>query len=86
MKDNSNIHLGTSSAHSKMDGNGDPIKVMNMNVSLLMLYGQILNAGKSFSYAISKCVGVLSLSSSPLIHANHQITFCAPNPWTGIIL
>ena len=50
--------------HSAKEGKEDSIEVLDMNVSLLMLYGHILYAGKSFSYAISKSFIVFTISTN----------------------
>ena len=40
-------------SYTTKDSNGDPIQADDMDVALLMLYGHILYAGKSYAYAVS---------------------------------
>ncbi len=47
-------------SYSTRDSNGNPIRAENMDVALLMLYGHILYAGKSYAFAVSKFVLMLS--------------------------
>ena len=42
-------------SYTTKDGNGNVIRAEGMDVALLVLYGHILYAGKSYSYALSKC-------------------------------
>lgn len=41
-------------SYSTRDSKGNPIEAQTMDVALLMLYGHILFAGKSYAYAVSK--------------------------------
>lgn len=40
-------------SYSTKDSNGNHIQAEDMDVALLMLYGHILYAGKSYAYAVS---------------------------------
>ena len=42
-------------SYTTKDDSGNPIKAEYMDIGLLMLYGQTLYAGTSYSYALSKC-------------------------------
>lgn len=42
-------------SYTSKDEAGNPIKAESMDVGLLMLYGQTLYAGTSYSYALSEC-------------------------------
>ena len=37
------------------DSDGFQIQAEDMDIALLMLYGHVLHAGKSYAYAVSKC-------------------------------
>ena len=41
-------------SYTMRDGNGNPVKVEKLDIGLLMLYGYILYAGRSYSFALSK--------------------------------
>ena len=41
-------------SYTTKDAEGKPIQAKDLDVALLMLYGHILYAGKSFAYAVSK--------------------------------
>ena len=41
-------------SYSTKDSDGSKIQATEMDVALLMLYGNILHAGKSYAYAVSK--------------------------------
>lgn len=43
-------------SYSTKDSNGNPIQAEDMDVALLMLYGHILYAGKSYAFAVSMFV------------------------------
>ena len=47
-------HFQERASYSTKDSDGLMIQADDMDVALLMLYGHILHAGKSYSYAVSK--------------------------------
>ena len=50
-----NLFQGRASYTTK-DSNGNPIRADDMDVALLMLYGHVLYAGKSYANAVSKSI------------------------------
>ena len=50
-----NMFQGRASYTTK-DSNGNPIRADDMDVALLMLYGHVLYAGKSYANAVSKSI------------------------------
>lgn len=76
-------------SYSTKDSEGKPIRADDMDVALLMLYGHILYAGRSYSYAVSKLVhstpgidvrchilliwGFTQITSSALLHSIQAI-------------
>lgn len=66
------------------DSSGDPILAAEMDVALLMLYGQILYAGRNFVFALSKqtCL-MIAMYVRMLTH--WQITSSVPWTWTPIM-
>jgi len=66
-------------SYTTKDENGDPIQAEDMDVALLLLYGHILYAGKSYSYSLSRSSRSHStlLPCNPSVPSNElQITFC----------
>ena len=51
-------------SYSTRDSDGLTIQADDMDVALLMLYGHILHAGKSYSYAVSKSAPLCRLLKS----------------------
>ena len=47
-------HFQERASFTTKDSDGNPIHAESLDVSLLMLYGHILYAGKSYPYAVSK--------------------------------
>ena len=43
-------------SYTTKDSNGNPIRADDMDVALLMLYGHVLYAGKSYANAVSKSI------------------------------
>lgn len=62
-----NLFQGRASYTTK-DSNGDPIRADDMDVALLMLYGHVLYAGKSYANAVSK-----SFRSHTDLHNNRAL-------------
>ena len=44
-------------SYSTKDRKGNPVQAGDMDVALLMVYGHILFAGRSYSYAVSTLLG-----------------------------
>ncbi len=75
-------------SYTTKDENGNLIQAEDMDVALILLYGHILYAGKSYSYSLSRsytdtvpgCGLVTFLPSNEL-----QITFSERMLWTRLI-
>lgn len=59
-------------SYTTKDSKGNPIQADDMDVALLMLYGHILYAGKSYAYAVS----MLTLQAQPSRHRNDVANCC----------
>ena len=55
-------------SYTTKDENGNQIRAQEMDVALLMLYGHILYAGKSYAYAVSTSENTIQVSAADQIN------------------